>query len=207
MDAPQQFRRCKSQLPQAFGRATSRPRRSGAPFPARGVKVGHTQVASNHEPSVFGASRQSNPKIPYSSGRSRAPRANGVAARLIVGGQFLKPPPAQGNVIVNRPRGRRECQLRRCSSNRIVFVGTKGLVCPCVGMRAARSYTISRYNFKFSSSLCTLRQAKQQRMQPNPSVKRSANGLPPVPGRLWVRENLSRPGPGGKPSSPAYLER
>jgi hypothetical protein len=44
-------------------------------------------------------------------------------------------------------------------------------------------------------------------VQPNSSVKRSANGLPPVPGRLWVRENLSRPGPGGKPSSPAYLER
>ncbi len=44
-------------------------------------------------------------------------------------------------------------------------------------------------------------------MKPNPSVKRSANGLPPVPGRLWYAKNFSRPGPGGKPSPPAYLER
>ncbi len=43
-------------------------------------------------------------------------------------------------------------------------------------------------------------------VQPNSSVKRSANGMPPGPG-LWHTVHFHRPGPGGIPSSPSYLER
>jgi hypothetical protein len=168
MDALQQFRRCKYQLPQALDRAASQPRGNGAPFPARGIKVGHTGVASNHEPPVFGASRQSNPKVPYPLGRSRAPRANGVAARLVVVGQFLEPLPTQAKVFVHRPRGQRECQLQRYSSNKIACLGTKGLVRACVGIRAGRPYTLHGYNFKVSSSLRTLRLANQHRCSLTP---------------------------------------
>ena len=41
---------------------------------------------------------------------------------------------------------------------------------------------------------------------PNPSLKRSANGRPPAPGR-WYAVHFHRPGAGGTPSSPPYLER
>jgi hypothetical protein len=41
---------------------------------------------------------------------------------------------------------------------------------------------------------------------PNPSVNRSANGRPPTPGR-WYAVHFHRPGAGGLPSSPGYLER
>jgi len=41
---------------------------------------------------------------------------------------------------------------------------------------------------------------------PNPSVKRSANGRPPSPGR-WYAVHFHRPGLGVLPSAPAYLER
>jgi hypothetical protein len=44
------------------------------------------------------------------------------------------------------------------------------------------------------------------RAGPNPSVKRSANGRPPGPGR-WYALHFHRPGPGGLPSAPAYLQR
>jgi hypothetical protein len=44
------------------------------------------------------------------------------------------------------------------------------------------------------------------RARPNSSVNRSANGLPPAPG-LWHLVHHHRPGAGGKPSSPGYLER
>jgi hypothetical protein len=37
---------------------------------------------------------------------------------------------------------------------------------------------------------------------PNPSLKRSANGRPPGPGR-WYGVHSHRPGPGVLPSSPA----
>jgi hypothetical protein len=40
------------------------------------------------------------------------------------------------------------------------------------------------------------------RVQPNPSLKRSANGGPPAPGR-WYRVHFHQPGAGGPPSSPA----
>jgi hypothetical protein len=43
-------------------------------------------------------------------------------------------------------------------------------------------------------------------LPPNPSVKRSANGRPPSPGR-WYAVHFHRPGLGALPSSPAYLER
>ena len=39
-------------------------------------------------------------------------------------------------------------------------------------------------------------------MTPNPSLKRSANGRPPGPGR-WHTVHFHRPGPGALPSSPA----
>jgi hypothetical protein len=42
--------------------------------------------------------------------------------------------------------------------------------------------------------------------RPNPSVNRSANGRPPRPGR-WYAVHFHRPGRGGLPSSPGYLER
>ena len=41
---------------------------------------------------------------------------------------------------------------------------------------------------------------------PNPSVKRRANGAPPSPGHRYAVHS-PWPGPGGTPSSPAYLER
>ncbi len=47
--------------------------------------------------------------------------------------------------------------------------------------------------------------AAQSRVRPNPSLKRSANGRPPGPGR-WYAVHFHRPGPGGLPSSPAQLE-
>ncbi len=37
---------------------------------------------------------------------------------------------------------------------------------------------------------------------PNPSLKRSANGRPPGPGR-WYAVHFHRPGPGGLPLAPA----
>ena len=39
-------------------------------------------------------------------------------------------------------------------------------------------------------------------VQPNPSLKRSANGRPPAPGR-WYAVHFHRPGAGILPSSPA----
>ena len=42
--------------------------------------------------------------------------------------------------------------------------------------------------------------------RPNPSVKRSANGRPPVPGP-WHTVHHHSPGTGVLPLSPAYLER
>jgi hypothetical protein len=42
--------------------------------------------------------------------------------------------------------------------------------------------------------------------RPNPSVKRSANGMPPGPG-LWHTVHFHSPGPGGMPLATAYLER
>jgi hypothetical protein len=39
-------------------------------------------------------------------------------------------------------------------------------------------------------------------LRPNPSLKRSANGRPPGPGR-WYAVHSHRPGPGVLPSSPA----
>jgi hypothetical protein len=40
------------------------------------------------------------------------------------------------------------------------------------------------------------------RAWPNPSLKRSANGRPPGPGR-WYSVHFHRPGPGVRPLSPA----
>jgi hypothetical protein len=42
----------------------------------------------------------------------------------------------------------------------------------------------------------------ESRARPNPSLKRSANGRPPGPGR-WYSVHFHRPGPGVLPSSPA----
>ena len=43
---------------------------------------------------------------------------------------------------------------------------------------------------------------KRRARMPNPSLKRSANGRPPGPGR-WYAVHFHRPGPGVLPSSPA----
>ena len=43
---------------------------------------------------------------------------------------------------------------------------------------------------------------KRRARMPNPSLKRSANGRPPGPGR-WYSVHFHRPGPGVLPSSPA----
>ena len=40
-----------------------------------------------------------------------------------------------------------------------------------------------------------------QNVRPNPSLKRSANGLPPGP--VIGAQHFPQPGPGGKPSAPA----
>ena len=42
--------------------------------------------------------------------------------------------------------------------------------------------------------------AAQSRVRPNPSLKRSANGRPPGPGR-WYAVHFRQPGPGVLPSS------
>ena len=52
----------------------------------------------------------------------------------------------------------------------------------------------TRPGMSFSSSSTPVR--------PNPSLKRSANGRPPGPGR-WYAVHFHRPGPGVLPSSPA----
>ena len=53
-------------------------------------------------------------------------------------------------------------------------------------------------------------QSKQRghvpRVRPNPSLKRSANGMPPGPGR-WYAVHFHRPGPGVLPLVPPQLER
>ena len=41
-----------------------------------------------------------------------------------------------------------------------------------------------------------------RQLRPNPSLKRSANGRPPAPGR-WYAVHFRRPGAGVLPSSPA----
>ena len=53
---------------------------------------------------------------------------------------------------------------------------------------------IQAMNFKRGSGASPVR--------PNPSLKRSANGRPPGPGR-WYAVHFHRPGPGVLPSSPA----
>jgi hypothetical protein len=64
--------------------------------------------------------------------------------------------------------------------------------------RGAAPSVWSRHRRAPSISLC--------RVRPNPSVKRSANGRPPGPGR-WYAVHCHQPGPGVLPLSPAYLER
>ena len=51
-------------------------------------------------------------------------------------------------------------------------------------------------------SICTVRLRASARALPNPSLKRSANGRPPAPGR-WYAVHFHRPGAGVLPSSPA----
>jgi hypothetical protein len=56
-------------------------------------------------------------------------------------------------------------------------------------------------------SACVVHASRHLRVPPpNPSVKRSANGRPPGPGR-WYPVHFHRPGPGVLPLSPAYLKR
>jgi hypothetical protein len=112
----------------------------------------------------------------------------------------------------SRAAGRNSSQNRNSEFSSSSSSGSGGGEFGLVGARApageaGRPHLSQGCNYMVGSSRHAPRESSQHRMQPNPSVKRSANGLPPVPGRLWVCENLSRPGPGGKPSSPAYLER
>ena len=53
-----------------------------------------------------------------------------------------------------------------------------------------------------SSSTSAMQQLWCARLLPNPSLKRSANGRPPGPGRRYV-VHFRQPGPGTLPSSPA----
>ena len=51
-------------------------------------------------------------------------------------------------------------------------------------------------------SIYTVRRRASARALPNPSLKRSANGRPPAPGR-WYSAHFHRPGAGVLPLSPA----
>jgi len=66
----------------------------------------------------------------------------------------------------------------------------------CGRENAAVSRSVQRPAFGLS------RNTERGRAEPNPSLKRSANGRPPGPGR-WYAVHFHRPGPGVLPSSPA----
>ena len=64
------------------------------------------------------------------------------------------------------------------------------------------SAVLSRPRSLPQHSICTVRLHAPARALPNPSLKRSANGRPPAPGR-WYAVHFHRPGAGVPPSSPA----
>ena len=64
-----------------------------------------------------------------------------------------------------------------------------------------KSRLVAGLNQRRLVSHCTKSVGFQQ-LLPNPSLKRSANGRPPGPGR-WYSVHFHRPGPGVLPSSPA----
>ena len=71
----------------------------------------------------------------------------------------------------------------------------------------ARSGLLLIWSTKVNNTGGTLRTLPlPHSVMPNPSLKRSANGRPPGPGR-WYSVHFHRPGPGVLPSSPAELER
>jgi hypothetical protein len=61
-----------------------------------------------------------------------------------------------------------------------------------VALRGKQNSSPTKYNLV----------GKRSTLMPNPSLKRSANGRPPGPGR-WYSVHFHRPGPGGLPLSPA----
>ena len=76
--------------------------------------------------------------------------------------------------------------------------------------RTTFSLRVAANNFGSPTEIATLRYVlrccSECAALPNPSVKRRANGAPPGPGHRYAVHSLW-PGPGGTPSSPAYLER
>jgi hypothetical protein len=88
-----------------------------------------------------------------------------------------------------------------------------GATCGAGGLNATRIATaprLSRGNSSTSARAPARRRTRQAKPPstalPNPSVKRSANGVPPSPGHGYAVHS-PWPGLGGTPSSPAYLKR